>query len=167
MQQRTERSLKGNVVPMSDEGMICTVCSFKNVQGANFCSACGSALADGEPTGAYPIVGVDIPGTNEVGQLIITRGGIAGSRFALSNQQTTIGRHPNSDIFLDDITVSRYHAAVDQTDDGLYTLQDDGSLNGTYVNGARIDTTTLREGDQVQVGKFHMVFVIGVLGESA
>lgn len=155
------------MVAMTDDGAVCPVCSFKNLQGANFCSACGSALADGEPTGAYPIVGVDIPGTNEVGQLIITRGGTAGSRFALSDGKTTIGRHPKSNIFLDDITVSRYHAVVEQGSDGLYSLTDDGSLNGTYVNGARIDTTTLREGDQLQVGKFHMVFVIGVLGESA
>ena len=154
---------------MDSDALVCAVCSMQNAPGANFCSACGASLAegDGAATGAYPVVGVDVPGAGEVGQLIVTRGGTAGARFALSEALVTIGRHPQSTIFLDDITVSRRHAEVRRGDDGLYTLHDVGSLNGTYLDGDRIEQATLREGAQVQVGKFRLVFVIGTLGGAA
>ena len=105
--------------------------------------------------------------TREVGQLIVTRGSNAGARFALTGDVVTIGRHPESSIFLDDITVSRRHAEIRRGDDGQYTLADVGSLNGTYLDGDRINTAALREGAQVQVGKFRLVFVIGTLGGAA
>ena len=154
---------------MEADGLVCGVCSSQNAPGANFCSACGAPLAesDGAATGAYPVVGVDVPGEGEVGQLIVTRGGIAGARFALAEEVVTIGRHPQSTIFLDDITVSRRHAEVRRAADGQYTLHDVGSLNGTYLDGDRIDEAPLREGAQVRVGKFHLVFVIGTLGGAA
>ena len=154
---------------MDADALVCAVCSTQNAPGANFCSACGSPFGegDGAATGAYPVVGVDVPGDGEVGQLIVTRGGTAGARFALSEQVVTIGRHPQSTIFLDDITVSRRHAEVRRAPDGQYTLHDVGSLNGTYLDGDRIDQATLREGAQVQVGKFRLVFVIGTLGGAA
>ena len=151
---------------MEHDGLVCGVCGTQNGPGANFCSACGSALPEGEDvaTGAYPVVGVDVPGEGEVGQLIVTRGGTAGARFALADDVVTIGRHPESTIFLDDITVSRRHAEVRRSPDGQYRLADVGSLNGTYLDGERIDEAPLREGAQVQVGKFRLVFVIGTLG---
>ncbi len=151
---------------MEPDGLVCGVCSTQNAPGANFCSACGARLPDGEDvaTGAYPVLGVDVPGEGEVGQLIVTRGGTAGARFALADEVVTIGRHPESTIFLDDITVSRRHAEVRRSADGQYRLADVGSLNGTYLDGERIDEAPLREGAQVQVGKFRLVFVIGMLG---
>lgn len=154
---------------MEADGLVCGVCGTQNVAGANFCSACGARLpeVDDVATGAYPVVGVDVPGVGEVGQLIVTRGGTAGAKFALAEDVVTIGRHPQSTIFLDDITVSRRHAEVRRAEDGQYTLVDAGSLNGTYLDGERIDSAPLREGAQVQVGKFRLVFVIGMLGGTA
>lgn len=155
---------------MQPDGLVCGVCSVQNSPGANFCSACGARLheAEGDTTGAYPVVGVDVPGVGEVGQLIVTRGGTAGARFALADEVVTIGRHPESTIFLDDITVSRRHAEVRRGADGQYSLSDAGSLNGTYLDGERIDEpTALKEGAHVQVGKFRLVFVIGMLGGAA
>lgn len=154
---------------METDGLVCGVCSTQNPPGSNFCTACGARLpeVDEVATGAYPVVGVDVPGAGEVGQLIVTRGGTAGARYALSEDVVTIGRHPESTIFLDDITVSRRHAEVRRSADGQYTLVDVGSLNGTYLDGDRIDSAQLREGAQVQVGKFRLVFVIGTLGGAA
>jgi hypothetical protein len=154
---------------VSTEGLACPRCSVVNPPGANFCTACGSELPpDDEPiTDALPQLGVDVPGPGEVGQLVITRGATAGARYALSSEVTTVGRHPDSTIFLDDVTVSRRHAEVRRLPDGQYLLSDVGSLNGTYLDGARVEEAMLREGGQVQVGKFRLVFVIGSLGGGA
>ena len=84
-------------------------------------------------------------------------------RYVLSAPLTTAGRHPRSDIFLDDITVSRRHVEVSRSPSG-YVLRDVGSLNGTYVNRERIDEATLNEGDEVQIGKFKLVFFGGRQG---
>ncbi len=154
---------------MDSEGVTCPVCSVANAVGSRFCSACGAELPELEDpaTGAYPVVGVDVAGDGEIGQLIVTRGGSAGSRFALADDEVSIGRHPDSIIFLDDVTVSRRHATVSRDDSGQYTLHDAGSLNGTYLDGERIEHAPLREGAQVQVGRFRLVFVIGTLGGTA
>lgn len=154
---------------MVSEGVVCPVCSFLNSADANFCSACGSPLSTRTEmdTGRVPVIGVDVPGAGEVGQMIITRGASAGARFAISDELTRIGRDPRSEIFLDDITVSRNHAEVRHEPDGQYSLSDLGSLNGTYLDGERITHALLREGAQVQVGKFRFVFVIGTLGGAA
>lgn len=154
---------------MDGEGVVCPVCSLMNAPGANFCSACGATLPEVTElaTGSYPVVGVDVAGDGEVGQLIVTRGGTAGARFALAEAEVTIGRHPDSTIFLDDVTVSRRHARVTRDDQGQYTLHDAGSLNGTYLDGERVEHAPLREGAQVQVGRFRLVFVIGTLGGAA
>ena len=118
-------------------------------------------------TGNYPQLGVDVPGAGEVGQLVVTRGATAGRPLRPGRRaSTSIGRHPDSDIFLDDVTVSRRHAEVRRGPDGQYVLSDVGSLNGTYLDGDRIEEAALREGAQVQVGKFRLVFVIGTLGGS-
>ncbi|ADD43399.1 oxoglutarate dehydrogenase inhibitor Odhl [Stackebrandtia nassauensis] len=92
--------------------------------------------------------------------LLVRRGPNAGARFLLDLDVTTSGRHPDSDIFLDDVTVSRRHAEFHR-DGATFTVRDVGSLNGTYVNRERVETATLGNGDEVQVGKFRLVFIAG------
>jgi pSer/pThr/pTyr-binding forkhead associated (FHA) protein len=90
--------------------------------------------------------------------LVVKRGPNAGSRFLLDQDVTTAGRHPDSDIFLDDVTVSRRHAEFRREGNG-YTVHDVGSLNGTYVNRERIEAAALTGGDEVQIGKFRLVYL--------
>jgi pSer/pThr/pTyr-binding forkhead associated (FHA) protein len=92
-----------------------------------------------------------------VAMLVVAHGPNAGARFLLDRDTTTAGRHPDSDIFLDDITVSRQHAQFHRTNSG-FTIVDSGSLNGVYVNRQRVHTTSLANGDEVQIGKFRMAF---------
>lgn len=92
-----------------------------------------------------------------VAMLIVAHGPNAGARFLLDRDTTTAGRHPDSDIFLDDITVSRQHAQFHRVPNG-FTIVDSGSLNGIYVNRQRVHTTALQTGDEVQIGKFRMTF---------
>lgn len=91
--------------------------------------------------------------------LIVRRGPNAGSRFLLDNELTNAGRHPESDIFLDDVTVSRRHAEF-QRENSVFTVRDLGSLNGTYVNRERVESATLAGGDEVQIGKFRLSFLL-------
>jgi pSer/pThr/pTyr-binding forkhead associated (FHA) protein len=101
--------------------------------------------------------------------LVVTRGPNSGSRFVLAPEAgavVTIGRHPESDVFLDDITVSRRHAEV-RHDSGAFWAHDVGSLNGTYLNRERIDTAPLSSGDELQVGKFRLLFLSQNQGQSA
>jgi pSer/pThr/pTyr-binding forkhead associated (FHA) protein len=95
-----------------------------------------------------------------VGLLVVRHGPGAGSSFRLDEASTSIGRHPDSDVFLDDITVSRRHVVIDRKESG-YTLRDVGSLNGTYVNRKRVDEAPLRYGDEVQIGRYRLSFVVG------
>jgi pSer/pThr/pTyr-binding forkhead associated (FHA) protein len=90
--------------------------------------------------------------------LVVRRGPNSGSRFLLDAELTTAGRHPQSDIFLDDVTVSRRHVEFRRGADGRFTVADVGSLNGTYVNRERIDSAALNNGDEVQIGKYRLVF---------
>ncbi|AUH70305.1 peptide-binding protein [Gordonia sihwensis] len=92
--------------------------------------------------------------------LVVKRGPNAGSRFLLDQPTTSAGRHPDSDIFLDDVTVSRRHAEFRSNGDDFQVV-DVGSLNGTYVNREPVDTATLTSGDEVQIGKFRLVFLSG------
>src|SRR5437763_14632509 len=92
--------------------------------------------------------------------LVVKRGPNAGSRFLLDRATTSAGRHPESDIFLDDVTVSRRHAEF-RRDAGEFVVVDVGSLNGTYVNREPVDTAVLANGDEVQIGKFRLVFLTG------
>src|SRR5690349_15518540 len=92
--------------------------------------------------------------------LAVRRGPNAGARFLLDHDVTTSGRHPDSDIFLDDVTVSRRHAEFHR-EGGIFTVRDVGSLNGTYVNRERVESATLSNGDEVQIGKFRLVFIAG------
>jgi len=95
-----------------------------------------------------------------LGMLVVRRGPNAGSTFVLEHETTTLGRHPDSDIFLDDVTVSRRHATIERSADG-YEVSDADSLNGTYVDHARIDRTRLRDMQELQIGRFVLTFVLG------
>ena len=151
--------------------VFCNHCGHRNPPESAFCSSCGSALdLKGDRTVTLAAVDPlqDSPGGEDevavtVGELprgvavLIVRGGPqAGDRFALSAGETRLGRHPDSEIMLDDITVSRRHAAIEQTAEG-YVVTDAGSLNGTYVNQERIERAVLHHGDELQVGKFRLV----------
>ena len=92
--------------------------------------------------------------------LIVRRGPTVGARFLLDTDVTVAGRHPDADIFLDDVTVSRVHAVIEKLDSG-FSLKDSGSLNGTYVNGESVSEVDLNSGDEIQIGKFHLLFVTG------
>src|ERR687889_2856929 len=92
--------------------------------------------------------------------LVVQRGPSAGSRFLLDTDVVTAGRHPDSEIFLDDVTVSRRHAEFHRSGE-TFTVSDVGSLNGTYVNRDRIDRVQLKDGDEVQIGKYRLVFFSG------
>jgi pSer/pThr/pTyr-binding forkhead associated (FHA) protein len=95
-----------------------------------------------------------------IGLLVVRHGPSAGSSFRLENEHTNVGRHPDSEIFLDDITVSRRHVVLDRHEGG-YLLRDVGSLNGTYVNRQRADQAELHHGDEVQIGRYRLSFVLG------
>lgn len=152
--------------------VFCNQCGHRNPPESTFCSSCGSPL-DSLDDRTITLVAVDplqdAPGPsddvivpvgelpNEIGVLIVRAGAQAGARFTLDEPVTRLGRHPNSEISLDDITVSRRHAEIEQTSDG-YIASDAGSLNGTYVNQERIDKMLLRHGDELQIGKFRLVF---------
>jgi hypothetical protein len=160
----------------------CIRCGRENPEGARFCSQCGTPLARGggegatETTSIISFAGTD-PADLEFGDetvadaaldtlpagtalLVVRRGPNAGSRFLLDSDLTLVGRHPDSDIFLDDVTVSRRHAEFYRSGN-RFTVRDVGSLNGTYVNRERIEEMDLAGGDEVQVGKFRLVFLLG------
>ena len=154
--------------------MFCNNCGHRNPPSSNFCSSCGAPLEHGgedttvtlvplEPSGEVGDEEISV-GLDElpagVGMLVVKRGPNAGSKFALESEVTKAGRHPESDIFLDDITVSRRHAEFVRKDNG-YVVRDVGSLNGTYLNRERIDDAALQNGDEVQIGKFKLVFLTG------
>ena len=157
--------------------MYCNNCGHKNPDGANFCSSCGAPLADasgGDTTVTFMPGELETDLDEEVhiapeelegdrGVLIVKRGPNAGSKFFMDTDVTNIGRHPESDIFLDDITVSRRHAEIRRSEG--FSLHDVGSLNGTYVNREPIDTAILSGGDEVQIGKFRLVFLTSGAGE--
>jgi pSer/pThr/pTyr-binding forkhead associated (FHA) protein len=147
--------------------MYCTTCGHKNSEGARFCSRCGAALetAPEETTVTYAIdtdldddaaVALDELGPDQA-LVVIKRGPSAGSNFLLDKDVTTCGRHPESDIFLNDITVSRRHADI-LREGARFIIKDVGSLNGTYLNRERVDVGELSNGDEIQIGKFKLQF---------
>ena len=158
--------------------MQCHRCGHDNEAGANFCSSCGATLGDPDETTASLALLEDrqeleaelgslldeVP--TDLGILVVRRGPNAGSTFALDAATTSIGRHPDSDLFLDDVTVSRRHALIKRTPDG-YTISDVGSLNGTYVRGERIDTAELTDMSEVQIGRFVLTFLLGGRAEAS
>jgi pSer/pThr/pTyr-binding forkhead associated (FHA) protein len=154
------------------DAVFCNNCGHRNPEGVNFCSSCGNALlAEGDdatitlhPEEAETsednteVIPVAVP--HGAGVLVVTRGPNVGARYLLADEVVRAGRHPESDIFLDDITVSRRHLEITPGDDGTYSLRDLGSLNGTYVNRERIDEAKLAPGDEVQIGKFKLVYLV-------
>jgi hypothetical protein len=149
----------------------CGHCEHVNQIDARYCSSCGRPLIESaeETTGSIPTIDPAADAREEqlarlmaelprgIGCLVVRNGEDSGSWFSLVGELTRIGRHPESDIFLDDITVSRRHAEI-KIDDEVFALRDVGSLNGTYVNRVRTDQCELRPGDEVQIGKYRFLF---------
>jgi FHA domain/zinc-ribbon domain len=152
--------------------MRCRRCGHENELGANFCSSCGQPLPrEEESTLSLTELGERLDLDEELGEalaelpqgmgmLVVRRGPNAGSRFMLDAEVTALGRHPDSDIFLDDITVSRRHATIRRTVNG-YEVSDSGSLNGTYVDHHRVDTAPLHHLADLQIGRFVLLFLLG------
>ncbi|MBF4163773.1 FHA domain-containing protein [Nocardioides acrostichi] len=165
----------------------CTACGRKNPDDARFCSQCGTRLvtddtpaaAESDDSTATISIGlsesrsetsdrqlkpVDAAAVDALPEghalLVVQRGPGSGSRFLLDADRVAAGRHPDSEIFLDDVTVSRHHAEFERSG-STFTVTDSGSLNGTYVNRDRIDTVRLGDGDEVQIGKYRLVFYAG------
>ena len=145
----------------------CPECGFQNPESANYCSKCGTALVHEQgaedATMAYTPEEVNDASPLEdlgmEGPALVVRsgGGRAGEHFIPQGDATTIGRSPDCDIFLDDVTVSRRHAVL-LRQDGQLVIEDQGSLNGTFVNRRRIESMELTDGDEVQIGKYRMTF---------
>ena len=148
--------------------MFCTRCGHPNKDDARFCAECGHPL-HGDVTLSLPAIeGEEEPHDEfpfphdelEPGQalLLVKRGPNAGSTFLVHAESTSVGRSPDSGVFLDDVTVSRAHAVLERRENDAWFVRDVGSLNGTYVNGEQVDETTLATGDEVQIGRFKLTF---------
>jgi pSer/pThr/pTyr-binding forkhead associated (FHA) protein len=156
----------------------CAQCGSQNPDNAKFCSECGHRLGEPAPSDATATIQFGSPAKPEAEEratlndadaaavealpqgsalLVVLRGPGAGSRYLLDTDVVTTGRHPDSDIFLDDITVSRRPVEFRREDNG-YSVHDVGSLNGTYLNRDRIDDARLTNGDEVRIGKFRLSY---------
>jgi pSer/pThr/pTyr-binding forkhead associated (FHA) protein len=149
----------------------CPECGFANADGANYCQRCGAFLASSEAPPGATTATYRVGETGEIEELqleeVVARGatlviraggGRAGETFPLQGDRLTVGRRPDCDIFLDDVTVSRDHAVIVARGDEHY-LDDLGSLNGTYVNRRRIESHRLSDGDELQIGKYKLAFL--------
>ncbi|MGB9182780.1 MAG: FHA domain-containing protein [Solirubrobacteraceae bacterium] len=149
----------------------CPECGFANDEGASYCQRCGAFLASAEQSASATTATYQVGETGELeaveleevvarGAALVIRagGGRAGESFPIQGDRMTVGRRPDTDVFLDDVTVSRDHALIVRrgTD---YFLDDCGSLNGTYVNRRRIDSHRLADGDELQIGKYKLAFL--------
>lgn len=150
--------------------MFCTNCGHPNKDDARYCAKCGAALQEDTTIGINPAeVEAEVPDDfpfpdDELGPgqalLLLKHGPTAGSTYLLEKPATTVGRNPESDVFLDDVSVSRAHAEIRRGDEG-FTIHDLGSMNGTYVNRERVEMTKLAQRDEVQIGRFRLVFFMG------
>lgn len=151
----------------------CPECGFANDDGANYCQKCGAFLARPESTvgaataafhvsetGDFEEVSLEETVAGGASLVIRSGGGRAGEAFPLDRDRMTVGRRPDSDVFLDDVTVSRDHAVIVRRG-GEFYLDDCGSLNGTYVNRRLIESHLLADGDELQVGKYKLAFLTG------
>jgi FHA domain-containing protein/zinc ribbon protein len=146
----------------------CLECGFQNPEAANFCARCGALLEKEEPGSETTLaLGPDeidddaalaLEGLEGPALVIRSGGGRAGEHFIPQGDRTTIGRSPDCDIFLDDVTVSRNHAVMVAQGD-RYKLEDQSSLNGTYVNRQRVESAELEDGDELQIGKYRLIFL--------
>jgi hypothetical protein len=148
----------------------CPECGFQNPEASNYCSKCGALLIRDEP-GAHTTMtftpeaeaeddSLSLADLRIEGPALVVRagGGRAGETFALEGDRVVVGRSPECEIFLDDVTVSRRHALISRGDDG-FMIEDEGSLNGTYVNRRRVENAKLEDGDEVQIGKYRLTFL--------
>jgi pSer/pThr/pTyr-binding forkhead associated (FHA) protein len=154
------------------DDVFCNQCGHRNPPSSNFCSSCGAPLASlredpttvtffPEAVDSADEVAVEVDAAPVgTGVLVVKRGPNVGSRFTLDSELVRAGRHPESDIFLDDITVSRRHAEIVR-EGGGYVVRDVGSLNGTYLNRERVESAPLSDGDELQIGTFKLVFLTG------
>jgi FHA domain len=149
----------------------CPECGFANAEGANYCQRCGAFLAQSEAPPGATTATYRVGETGEIEEIplddVVSRGaalvirsggGRAGETFVITGDQSRIGRSPEAEVFLDDVTVSRNHALLVRRRDGVY-IDDLGSLNGTYVNRKRIESHKLQDGDELQVGKYKLTFL--------
>ena len=144
----------------------CQECGFQNPESANYCARCGALLVKdegGEATQTFTPEEGDEPaevledlGVKGPALVVRSGGGRAGEMFPLDGE-TTVGRSPDCGIFLDDVTVSRKHAILRERD-GNYFIEDQGSLNGTFVNRKRVESAQLDDGDELQVGKYRLTY---------
>jgi pSer/pThr/pTyr-binding forkhead associated (FHA) protein len=149
--------------------MRCTACGHENGDDANYCGKCGAYLVGDQTTATLPVAipgvgrdpeaGVPVEPSGGQGAALVIRsgGGRSGERFKILDK-TTIGRSPTSDIFLDDVTVSREHAVV-YNDGTKVRVEDRASLNGTFVNHERVEKRVLQSGDELQIGKYKLTFL--------
>jgi FHA domain/zinc-ribbon domain len=148
----------------------CQECGFQNPESANYCSRCGALLVKDEggvettqtftPEESEPAAGDAFDDLGIKGPALVVRsgGGRVGETFHPDDERTTIGRSPDCGIFLDDVTVSRKHAVLVQRD-GVFTIEDQGSLNGTFVNRKRVESAEISDGDELQIGKYRLTFL--------
>jgi hypothetical protein len=146
----------------------CPECGFQNPEAANYCSKCGALLhtqESGETTQQFSPEDREellekLGDVGVTGPALVVRsgGGRSGETFAPQGERTTIGRSPECGIFLDDVTVSRKHAELVERD-GRWTIEDGGSLNGTFVNRKRVESAQLADGDEIQIGKYRLTFL--------
>jgi hypothetical protein len=148
----------------------CPECGFQNPEAANYCAKCGALLvrdSGAETTMAYTLdereddAAEVLEDLGVKGPALVVRsgGGRAGETFHPEGERTTIGRSPDCEIFLDDVTVSRKHAVLTQRD-GKFVIEDLGSLNGTFLNRHRIESAELNDGDELQIGKYRLMFLL-------
>ena len=145
----------------------CPECGFQNPEAANYCARCGARLvrpeesettmtftpAEAEEDGLGLPEGIDGPAL-----IVRAGGGRAGETFPLEHERITIGRSPDCEIFLDDVTVSRKHAVIAKNGDD-FRIEDEGSLNGTFVNKKRVEAADLENGDELQIGKYRLTYL--------
>jgi pSer/pThr/pTyr-binding forkhead associated (FHA) protein len=145
----------------------CPECGFANAETARYCTRCGAMIAAqdtaGETQAMTPEEIAEASGDAlaeglEAPALVVRSGGRAGESFHPTSAKTTIGRSPDCDVFLDDVTVSRKHAVLVRNDDGGFRIEDQGSLNGTFVNRKRVESAQLDDGDELQVGKYRLTY---------
>jgi pSer/pThr/pTyr-binding forkhead associated (FHA) protein len=146
----------------------CPECGFQNPEAASYCSKCGALLhtpESGELTETFSAADpddifdtLDDLGLQGAALVVRSGGGRSGETFLPQGERTTIGRSPDCPIFLDDVTVSRRHAVLVEQD-GRWSIEDQGSLNGTFVNRRRVDAADLSDGDEIQIGKYRLTFL--------
>jgi hypothetical protein len=145
----------------------CPECGFQNPEAANYCARCGARLVrpeEAETTMTFTPEeaeedGLGLPeGIDGPALIVRSGGGRAGETFPLEHDRITIGRSPDCEIFLDDVTVSRKHAVIAKDGDS-FRIEDEGSLNGTFVNKKRVEAADLENGDELQIGKYRLTYL--------